>query len=167
MVAKIIQSIPSLSQHIATNEALACEKITLFFHFFGLSSLLFKHNLNVHTSLCIVDDLKGPLKIERPLLITLFSSSSNVYIHEICCYLALEKPRGNQFFGTTLLWLMMGRPKQRYLTYMYVCLFFATEFQYKQVGISKDIYYYSVDFDRSCSETLVYFKRQQCSHFTN
>ena len=111
-----------------------------------------------HTSLCIVDDLKGPLKIERPLLITLFSSSSsNVYLHEICCYLALEKPRGNQFFGTTLLWLMMGRPKQRYLTH--VCLFFATEIQY----ISKDIYYYSVDFDRSCSETLVYFKRQQCT----
>ena len=108
-----------------------------------------------HTSLCIVDDLKGPLKIERPLLITLFFFQC---IHEICCYLALEKPRGNQFFGTTLLWLMMGRPKQRYLTYMYVCLFFATEFQYKQVRISKDIYYYSVDFDRSCSETLVFLK---------
>ena len=37
---------------------------------------------------------------------------------------------------------------------MYVCLFFATEIQY----ISKDIYYYSVDFDRSCSETLVFQK---------
>ena len=37
---------------------------------------------------------------------------------------------------------------------IYVCLFFATEIQY----ISKDIYYYSVDFDRSCSETLVFQK---------